>query len=66
RPGHPLVAAMIEHGVTLVEVAKKVKRSRSTVQAWMLPKDDDNHRPIPEDAKKILLDEYGVPISTWK
>ena len=65
RPDHPLVVALRKKGVTLVELAKELKRSRASIQSWMLPDGNDNRRPIPEDAVKYLQAKYGVKPTAW-
>lgn len=63
---HPLFAALAEHGVTLAEEAKAVKRSPASIRAMCYPEGNDNRRPAPEALRKRWLDKYGVPLKAWR
>ncbi len=61
---HPFVAALVEKGLTVKDVAKDLGYPRSTVQSWY-DSDKDNRRPIPRVAAVAIQAKYGVPLDAW-
>jgi hypothetical protein len=65
------VRVLARNGVTIAEVARSLtdrlgrKVPRSTVQAWLKPKEDPTYRAIPQDAADAFLELYGVPLASW-
>jgi hypothetical protein len=69
---HPFVAACVQDGVTVTEIAAERKRARSTVQSWY-DADTDNARPIPRADAEWIKARFGkdadgnwrVPLTCW-
>ena len=61
---HPFVAALVASGLTVVDFAKSIGESRSTVQSWYT--DGGNGRPIPRAAAEEIRKRLGVPLTVWR
>lgn len=71
QQGHPFVAMLKRRGLTVAEVAAKVKRAPSTVKAWYKATDAADFRPIPRVCALKIAELYqtdgqpDVPLSAW-
>ena len=63
---HPLIAALEAKGVTVAEEAKTIRRSVSSLRSFCFPPDSEHYRPVPKAIAQRWLEEYGVPLKTWK
>lgn len=61
---HPFVEALLDHGLTVRDLAKELGYPRSTVQSWY-DADKGNRRPIPRAAANAILARFGVPLDAW-